>query len=459
MTFLKKHWAWIVIFLIALSYTIFISYLCIIRHQAFASGYDLGNMADTVWQTSQGHFFALTGDTGLISRFTIHTDVILVFLAPLYRLFPSPNLLLIVQALAIGISVVPIFLISRKVIKSDILGIIIAIVFLLSPNTLWANIYDFHPVLLAIPLLFFAFYFLQTKRWYWLWFVIILSLLTKENVGLYVAMLGFLAFWKFKAKKTGLAMFVIGLGFTIIAVKFVMPHFAGGKQHWAFGWYDFSSGIVPTIWRSLTNIGSLEYYRDLLAPYGFLPLLALPWLIPGAPDLFLNVTSDHAEMKSLVFHYQSLIIVVLTIGLIFALSYLKKYPRYFWTAVFLLIVATVHQNYFYSPLPTTPGHWWLMYNVGPAEIDFEKVLEKIPQSATVASSSEVRPHVINHALSYNLPGGVDVADYIAIVSQNRIVGDYEQKPYETPLLAKLKSDSHYQAIYQAEPFYLYKKIN
>lgn len=457
MSFIKKHWAYFIVGLMAFIYTVTISYLCIRRNQTFASGYDLANMADTVWQTSQGNFFKLTGDTGLVSRFIIHTDLILVFLSPLYFLYPNPNLLLIVQALAVGISVIPIYLISRKIIKNDFLGILVGCVFLLSPNTLWANIYDFHAVLLAIPLLFFAFYFLLVKRWFPFWVVIGLSLLTKENVGLYVAMMGILAFFKFKEKKTGLILLFLGIGFSMMAVKVVVPFFNSGKPHWAWGMYDFSHGIISTVWHDLTSIDSLKYYRDLLAPYGFLPIIALPWLLPALPDLLINVTSEQGEMKSLVFHYQSLIIIALTIGLIYAFSYLIKHLKITVLAVVLLLCCSVHQNYFYSPLPTTPTHWQLMFNVGNKEINFEKALEKIPESATVASSSEVRPHVINHLLSYNLPGGALTADYVAMVSQNRLIGDYSLKPYETQLIKTLGSNPNYQVVYQDEPFYIFKK--
>jgi uncharacterized membrane protein len=459
MKFFRKNWAFITIIFMLLAYTLLMSYFCIQRNRAFGSGYDLANIADTVWQTSQGNFFKLTGDTGLISRFSVHSDLILILLAPFYLLFPTPNLLLIVQAFAVGFSIIPIFLISRKILKNDVLGIIISFVFLISPNVLWANIYDFHPVLLAFPLLFFAFYFLLIKKWFPFWLFIVLSLFTKENVGLFIAMMGFLAFFKYREKKVGLVLFTLGMGFSILAIKFIMPAFNSGQQHWALAWYDFSSGIIPRIWHEMTNLVALKYYLALLAPYAFLPLLALPWLLPALPDLFINLTSQHIEMQSLIFHYQSLIVIAMTIALIMAFSHIKTHRRLLILSVFFLLFISLRQNYLYSPFSNSPGQWHLSYLFGGNEINFEKALEKIPQNAIVASSSEVRPHVINHRLSYNLPSGVSQADYIALVSQNRFVGDDEAKPYETQLISNLKNNSHYQILYENAPFYLFKKIN
>lgn len=441
-------------------YTLVLSYLSIRRHLAFASGYDLANMVDIVWQTSQGHFFALTGSSGLVSRFTIHSDLILVLLAPFYRLYSSPNLLLIIQSFAIAISVVPIFLISKILLpRYQNLGVLIGLVFLINPHTLWANIYDFHPILLAIPLLFFALYCFLIKKWFLFWLLISLSLLTKENVGLLVSMFGVLVFLKLKNRSLGITLFLLGLSFSFFAIKLLMPLFSSGQSHWALGWYSFPSGIVPKVWHDLTKPESLKYYQDLLLPYSFLPLLALPWLLPAIPDLVINLISDHGEMKGLVFHYHTLTLIVLTFALILAFSYLVKHRLLLIISIFVLIFCSLRQNYFYSPLPTTPGHWRLMYQITDNEINFEKILKQIPFSATVASSSEVRPHVINHPLSFNLPSGVNQADYIAIVSQNRLVGNYEPKTYELELLNTLKTNPQYQPLYQVEPFYLFKKIN
>jgi uncharacterized membrane protein len=254
-------------------------------------------------------------------------------------------------------------------------------------------------------------------------------------------------------------LFVLGTTVTVLAIKVIMPHFSGGKEHWAMGWYNFSSGLIGRTWQSLTNMDALKYYRDLLVPYSFLPLLALPWMLPALPDLFINLTSEHSEMKSLVFHYQSLTMVVLTIALIMAIARLKNHHEMLALGMLMLGFFTIHQNYFYSPLPTTPGHWALEYKVGENEKNFEKALAQIPKQSIVASSSEVRPHIINHKLSFNLPGGADQAEYVALVSQNRMVGDYEPKPYETELLGKLENNPKYRAIYQVQPFYLYQKIN
>jgi uncharacterized membrane protein len=48
--------------------------LNILRHDAFASGLDLGNMDQTVWNTLHGRWFSLTTEGGTVSRFFHHAE-------------------------------------------------------------------------------------------------------------------------------------------------------------------------------------------------------------------------------------------------------------------------------------------------------------------------------------------------------------------------------------------------
>ena len=76
----------------------------VLRHRAFESGrFDLGNMTQAVWSTAHGDFLSVTDVHGeQISRLGSHFDPILALLAPLWWLWPDPELLLVVQAVAVA---------------------------------------------------------------------------------------------------------------------------------------------------------------------------------------------------------------------------------------------------------------------------------------------------------------------------------------------------------------------
>ena len=104
----------------------------------------------------------------------------------------------------------------------------------------------------------------------------------------------------------------------------------------------------------------------------------------------------------------------------------------------------------------TPGHWRAMYQVGETEREFEKLLQSLPKDASIASSSEIRPHINHREFSYNLPAGEE-ADYVAMLDKNRLVGDVNIKPYEKVLIEKLEVSEDYEKLYDENGFYLFKR--
>ena len=137
--------------------------LSVARHSAFVTGrFDLGNMVQAVWSTAHGHPLRMTNLHGdQISRLAAHVDPILVLFAPLWWIWPSPNMLLVVQAALIGLGALPIFLLARKHLASARVGVGFALAYLLYPATGWLALNEFHPVALATPLLLFAFWYLD----------------------------------------------------------------------------------------------------------------------------------------------------------------------------------------------------------------------------------------------------------------------------------------------------------
>src|SRR5439155_227804 len=95
--------------------------LSVLRDRAFQTGrFDLGNMVQAVWSTAHGHPLRITelgGDQ--ISRLAAHVDPILAVFAPLWWIWPSPDLLLVMQAIAIALGAVPGFWLARKHLGSE----------------------------------------------------------------------------------------------------------------------------------------------------------------------------------------------------------------------------------------------------------------------------------------------------------------------------------------------------
>ena len=109
-------------------------------------------MVQAVWSTAHGHPLRMTSLHGdQISRLAAHVDPILVLFAPLWWLWPSPHLLLAVQAVVIALGAVPVFLLARKHLASPRAALGFALAYLLYPATGWLTLNEFHPVALATP--------------------------------------------------------------------------------------------------------------------------------------------------------------------------------------------------------------------------------------------------------------------------------------------------------------------
>lgn len=475
------HWDWIIIVALILVYGAVFSYFSIQRHNAFASGYDLANVDQTVWNTLHGHFYSLSSKGLLRSRFSIHADIILALLSPLYLLWDNVKILLIAQSFFLAIGAIPVYLLSRRVLQNKIISLILVVVYLINPNMQWTNMYDVHGIALAIPSLLFTFYFAYIKRWKWYSLFTILSILTKEEVSLIIATIGIYIFLYIKNKKVGIASFLFGVSWFLFMVFVIMPYFSGGQQHWVFAWYQLTTPeteadipktpILSEITKRFFFATDVPpYYFSLVKPLGVLvPLIRLPELLLAAPEIAINTLSTHPQMRGTMLHYDSGITPFLIISTIFGLrvisdfakrnkhlSFYSMYILYGLTLYLLLIALRV--NYPNTPLPYSPNCWCRMYEITEEDKKFEQLLATIPKNATVTSSPEIRPHVTHRVNSFTLPRYADSADYVAIIDQNRLVGDYNPKQFELILVKKLMSSNTYQLVNHIGHFYLFEKI-
>ena len=78
--------------------------LSALRHLSFATGrFDLGNMVQAVWATAHGRFLEATLGTGeQASRFASHVDPILAIFAPATLVAPTPEVLIVAQAIVLA---------------------------------------------------------------------------------------------------------------------------------------------------------------------------------------------------------------------------------------------------------------------------------------------------------------------------------------------------------------------
>src|SRR5215467_2651599 len=238
--------AWGLLVLVMVVYLLDMSYQAILRYETFKAGaFDLGNMDQVLWNTIHGRLFQFTNQAidwyGPPTRLAIHFEPIILPLSLLYAFHADPRILLIFQTLALMSGALPVFLLTRKYIPAwPIFAALMAIAYLLSPALLGINIFDFHPVSLATPLLLYALLALTYKRYVWFLIACILAASCKEDIPLAIAMLGILLIWKYKLPRLGLTLIIGGLLWSFLAFEVIIPHFYPGVQTSNF-WYRYES--------------------------------------------------------------------------------------------------------------------------------------------------------------------------------------------------------------------------
>jgi uncharacterized membrane protein len=294
--------------------------LAILRHRAFASGrFDLGNMTQAVWSTAHGDVLSVTDVHGeQISRLAAHFDPILVALAPLWWLWPDPELLLVVQAVAVASGALPVYWLARKHLGAGWPAAAVSLAYLLSAPVQWLTVSDFHPVAFACPLLLFAWWHLDERRLWAFALLAVAALATKEHVGLAVAAMGVWYAVRNREPRAGAAIAAAGGAVALVAVLVVVPHFAPADSSAFASRYDDPS----------LEGRDFSYLAALLLPLALLPLAAPLAALAAGPELLLNVLSSTTTQTSVKTHYAAVAIPALFAASIFAAARLDRRLAY-----------------------------------------------------------------------------------------------------------------------------------
>jgi uncharacterized membrane protein len=300
------------------------------RHYTFNTAvYDLAMYDQTVWNTSQGRPFAinLLEDTmpGLTNKLGDHVEPILLPLAALYWIRSNPDVLLVVQALALAVLVWPLYQLVRNRSQSVWLAGVAVALYLLHPGLWNALLFDFHPVTLGAAFLVFTLWMLVQRKHVAALIFAVLALMCKEQLGLSVALLGVYAILFVKRPSTslpsqqgmrrlahffgsrdwrfGLLLIVIGSVWSVIALGMIIPAFqpSGGSYYLnrygrlgsTFAEVLLSPITKPDVfWSMISGPKRISYYGDLLLPLGFLPFLGFEMLLPALPDIARRAVSS-----------------------------------------------------------------------------------------------------------------------------------------------------------------------
>jgi uncharacterized membrane protein len=202
------------------------------QHFFLMRRYDLGNFTQAIWSTAHGHFLQVTEVGGdQVSRLGIHVDPIIVGLVPLWWIWSSPDLLLVVQVAALAAGAVPLYWLGRKHLQSARDAALISAAYLIYPSLQWGALHEFDAVALSVPLLMACVWFLDEERLWAFALAAALAMLCQEQIGLIVACLGTVYGWRTRRWAPAAVIAVCGVAMTVVDLHVVLPHFSDGTPY------------------------------------------------------------------------------------------------------------------------------------------------------------------------------------------------------------------------------------
>lgn len=244
------QWAWV------LAYTAVLSSVSVLRyHLWIANGLDLGQFEQGLWLIWHQGIMAPSTYTGL----PILADggaFVLMFLSPLYAL-GGTGLLLVLQAFALGTGYIFVRGLGQATGANARIAHLLGLAYLIYPTVLGTNLFDFHPEVLGVPILFALIWAGISKRW--IPFALFAALTLTINATAPLLLLGTaLVLLLRKQALPALITAAVAAAAGLLEVVSLLPALGSGAVPF---WSNFYSNLGPT---PSAGVGSLLAHPSLL---------------------------------------------------------------------------------------------------------------------------------------------------------------------------------------------------
>jgi uncharacterized membrane protein/uncharacterized membrane protein YbhN (UPF0104 family) len=491
--YLKKPVIWLwnfirkpkgVVILAILFFAIYFTVMgCLMHSKVITGRFDLGNMDQVVWNTSQGRFFQFTNPYGtdVVLRYIHHADLILVLFAPLYWIYSSPYILLIIQVLVVAYGGWLVFRLAKKILGHEWLSAVLALAYLFYPTLQRALMFDFHALTLGATFSLGMMLAYLEKRWKTFILFSILLAMCKEELVLMVATFGIFILWhERKEWRKAITIIILSLAYLSLNLFWLMPM----ARNWQPSKYNYqyqTLGNKPeSISKNLLSHPRLvlsmvagnqarHLYAGLLGSVAFLPVASPLTLAIAWPDFAVNLFNDRIEPRLLNYHYQATITGFIFISTIFGIAAIKKRIGPWWQIkiqknskfslemciLILLIITTAIESYRLSPLPYSQTKDMRVYWPAPMAPIVKEAIKNVPFEAKVSATNTVGAQLAHRQYLFQFPQGIGEADYIFILMAKAGTLEWQRNHLQAEDLAK---DPSYKLIQNTGNFFFYRKV-
>lgn len=460
---------------IAATFFLLIAGLLLHRYFTYYASFDQGIFNQVFWNNAHGNFFQSTLSSQLSTnvihageiprvdyrRFGQHFTPALLIWWPIYKLFPSPVTLSVLQAAFAAIAGLLLYFLARKHLEHR-LSLALMVSFYGAIAVLNPYLANFHD-LGQIPLFIFALLLaMEYRRWGLLALLCLVILAVREDSSIPLFGIGAYLIASRRHPWIGAGICTVSVSYFVLVTNVFMPIFSDdiSKRFMIeeFGQYidNEEASTLEVIGAMLTQPGlllrelvtpldgTLEYLVGHWLPLAFVPALSpTAWLMSGPPLLKLTLTEGDSGLNTSI-RYALNVVPGMFYGAIiwwrgqgfrrFWQSFAQITPRSpsrgfrrFWSVCLIislvLVPFTNPSRAFAFALPDSYQPWvyvpWPQQWQRAGEIN--QLLAQIPPEASVTASTYLVPHVSGRRAILRMPridylddeGQPQAVDYIA----------------------------------------------
>jgi uncharacterized membrane protein len=386
-----------------------------------ANAYDLAFFDQVIWNTARGNWFETTFVP--YSFAGEHIQPALLLFVPAYWFGAGPQVLLLVQALAVAAATFPLYALSRRAGLGPQLALAVVGGFCANPYLSLALLFDFHVEVLAVLPFFVSGWATRSER-KTLSLVTAFSLLTFKEDAVFMVLALSSLMWIQGWRREAVGLAAAALAVTAVSVLVIMPHYRGAEESgvierygYLIPWRDDAGplhGLALAPWRAIREIAHFQQARTVVLFVGVSCLVAvvrprvLLWLAPG---LLLALLSRHAGQRALEYHYAAELVPVALLAVILAAARLRDVfdTRLLAAAIVLPpMVGLAAMHPFDTALEQGPtSHHQAVLN---------EALGLIPDDAhaSVSAQSGLAPRLSHRIELYEFPGHASTVDWVIV---------------------------------------------
>lgn len=446
-----------ILFLLFTSSSILVSLNRFWQYEVFY--YDFGIFDRAIWLASQ--FQAPIIDHLVVGGkiiFADHFSPAIFLFSPLFWLTQRSEVLLITQAVIVGISGLIIYKIGKIVTKNSLFSLAVLLSFYLFVGLQNAVITDWHEATIAtLPLILTYYFFLKNKKGLALVFFL-LTLGFKESnfvLGIGVA----ISLWLLNKqwRKFSLLLSAISIVWGIVSIKLIIPYFSDGI-------YQYNVIFSFDKLNLLTDLFDTSLKRETvfysLFSFGFLPLLSPPFWFLVVSDFLVRFL---AGKVGLGFHYSALLSVIMAISSFYSFLIIKKMRIASKHLPLISIILILNALFLYRFV--LHGPLALSYNLDfyrhTKDFQFlDRLLAKIPSNVTVMTQNNLASRFTHGKNLWVLKDNYFFYDpYYVVLDMRSGQSANDFFPTQDPslVLKNLLLDPNYSAVFNNQNQYVFKR--